>query len=71
MKKGVPAVVIVTEQFEALAKTVMKSQNVPDSVAVMIKGNPELVSDDELMKVADRVLVDVVERLTRYVGADA
>lgn len=64
MKKGVPAIVIVTEQFEALAKTVMKSQNVPESVAVMIKGNPEFISDDELTKVADGVLEDVVERLT-------
>lgn len=63
--------VIVTEQFETLAKTVMKSRNVPDSVAVMIKGNPEFISDDELMKVADGVLEDVVERLTGYAGADA
>lgn len=64
MKKGLPAVVIVTEQFETLAKVVMKSQDVPESIAIMIKGNPESISDDELMKVADGVLKDAVERLT-------
>ena len=65
MKKGLPAVVIATEQFEKLAKVIMKSQNVPESIAIHIKGNPEFISDDELMQVADRVLQEAVERLTK------
>ncbi len=65
MKKGVPAVVIATEQFETLAKVIMQAQNVPASVAILIKGNPEFIADDELMVVADRVMEEAVDRLTR------
>ena len=57
--------VITTEQFEQLAKVIMNSQNVPASVAIHIKGNPEFISDDELMKVADKILVEAIERLTK------
>ena len=57
--------VITTEQFEQLAKVIMKSQNVPESVAIHIKGNPEFIADDELMKVADKILVEAIERLTK------
>ena len=57
--------VIATEQFEKLAKVIMKSQIVPESIMVMIKGNPEFVADDELSKIADRVLNEAVEKLTQ------
>ena len=59
-----PAVVIATEQFEKLAKVIMKAQHVPESIAIHIKGNPEFISDDELMIVADNVLEEAVSRLT-------
>jgi hypothetical protein len=65
VKKGVPAVVIATEQFEKLAKVIMQAQNVPASVAILIKGNPEFIADDELMAVADKVMEEAVDRLTR------
>ena len=64
MKKGLPAVVIATEQFEKLAKVIMNSQHVPESIAIHIRGNPEFISDDELMIVADDVLKEAVSRLT-------
>ena len=56
---------VVTEQFEVLAKTIMKSRDVAESAAVLVKGQPEAVSDEELVHLADRVLEDVVERLTQ------
>ena len=59
---------IVTEQFEVLAKTIMKARDVAESAAVLIKGQPEAVSDDELMRIADGVLEEVVERLTQKSG---
>ena len=65
MKKGLPAVVIVSEQFEKLAKVVLASEDIPDSIAIVIKGNPESISDDELIEVADRVLEEVVECLSK------
>jgi len=61
---GLPAVVVVTEHFETLAKVVLKSQQVPDSVAILIPGNPETISDAELAHIAERLLDDAVHKLT-------
>ncbi len=57
--------VVATEQFEKLAKVIMKSQNVPESIMVLIEGNPEFISDEELDNVADRVLGEAVGKLTQ------
>ena len=47
-----------------LARTIMKSKNVPESIMILIKGNPEFISDTELNAVADRVLEEAVQKLT-------
>jgi uncharacterized Fe-S cluster-containing MiaB family protein len=60
-----PAVVVTTEQFEKLAKVIMRSQNVPESIAIMVKGNPEYIDREELNRVCDQVVEDVLVRLTR------
>jgi uncharacterized Fe-S cluster-containing MiaB family protein len=60
-----PAVVVATEQFEKLAKVIMRSQNVPESIAIMVKGNPEYIEQDELNRICDQVVEDVLVRLTR------
>jgi uncharacterized Fe-S cluster-containing MiaB family protein len=65
VKKGMPAVVVATEQFEKLAKVIMRSQNVPESIAVMVAGNPEFISVEKLEHVCDQVVEDVLVRLTR------
>jgi len=65
VKRGLPAVVVNTEQFTKLAKAVMHSQRVPESIAIEIKGNPEFVDAEELKRIADDVITEVVDRLTR------
>lgn len=60
-----PAVVVATEQFEKLAKVIMRSQNVPESIAIMVKGNPEYIPQEELSRVCDQVVEGVLVRLTR------
>ena len=55
---------IVSEQFEKLAKLIIKSQRVPESIAIMIKGNPEYITDGELAEIADGVLLEAVKRFT-------
>ena len=55
---------MVTEQFEKLAKVILKSQNVLETIMVLVKGNPENVSDEELVQIADGVLEAAVTRLT-------
>lgn len=65
MRQGKPAVVVVTEQFEKLSKIIMKSQNVPGSIAIMVKGNPEYISPEELQLACEQVAQEVIDRLTR------
>jgi hypothetical protein len=65
VRKSKPAVVVVTEQFEKLSKIIMKSQNVPESIAIMVKGNPEYVKPEVLAAICERVAEEVIERLTR------
>ncbi len=64
-----PAVVVATEQFEKLAKVIMRSQNVPESICVMVKGNPEFISVEKLDGVCEEVVGEVLTRLTRAHGA--
>ena len=45
--------VVATEQFEKLAKV------------IMVKGNPEYIAQEELNRVCDQVVEDVLVRLTR------
>ena len=60
-----PATVVATEQFEKLAKVIMRSQNVPESSCIMLKGNPEFISAEMLEGLCDQVVEDVLMRLTR------
>ena len=60
-----PAVVVATEQFEKLAKVIMRAQNVPESIAIMVQGNPEFISAEKLEQVCEEVAEEVLTRLTR------
>ena len=60
-----PAVVVATEQFEKLAKVIMRSQSVPESIAIMVEGNPEYVPPENLRALCDQVVEDVFIRLTQ------
>jgi uncharacterized Fe-S cluster-containing MiaB family protein len=60
-----PATVVATEQFEKLAKVIMRAQNVPESICIMVKGNPEFISAERLEGICDQVVEDVLVRLTR------
>ena len=64
MKSGLPSVVVTTERFNAVAKATLRSQRVPESIVVEIKGNPEFISDEALAAVSVQVVNQIVERLT-------
>ena len=64
IKLGVPAVGVASQQFIKLARTVLRSQKVPETVAIEIAGNPEFVSEEELRRIADEVTAKAVRRLT-------
>jgi hypothetical protein len=62
IKLGLPAVGVASEQFIKLARTVLRSQKVPEEVAIEIKGNPEFVSDEELGRIAEFIAAEAVLR---------
>jgi hypothetical protein len=64
VKRGLPAVVVTTERFNAVAKATLRSQRVPESIVIEIKGNPEFINDEELASVSAQVVTQLVERLT-------
>ncbi len=43
----------------------MRAQNVPESIGIHIKGNPEYISDEALMEVCDEVCTQTIEKLTK------
>ena len=65
MKLGIPAVVVASAQFDKLAKVILRAQNVPETIEIMIKDNPEYIPERELAATADWVLEEAVKRLTR------
>ena len=60
--------VVITERFHAVAMATLRSQRVPDSIVVEIKGNPEFVSDDELAKISSKMADDVARQLAARNG---
>jgi hypothetical protein len=59
-----PAVVIATGQFEKLARVIMRSQRVPESIAIVIGPNTEFVPPQDLERIADDVIEQAVRRLS-------
>jgi hypothetical protein len=43
----------------------MRSQKVPESIAIMVQGNPEYISVEKLELVCDQVAEEVRVRLTQ------
>lgn len=64
IKRGVPAVALVGEQFLPLAKLVLRSRDIPESAAVMIPGNPAYATGDDLRVLAVNALSEAVARIT-------
>ena len=56
--------VVVSGQFERLAKTIIGSQDVDESIMVLIGPNPECVAEAELVQIANEVLAQAARRLT-------
>jgi hypothetical protein len=59
----VPAVVIATEAFTKLLTVTLRARQAPDSVAVVIGGNPEYVDPALIAPLADKVLDEAVRQL--------
>ena len=56
--------VLATEPFEKLLKVTLHARQAPDTLGVVLKGNPEYLAPDTLAAVADRALDEAVRRLT-------
>lgn len=64
IQRGRPAIEVVSEQFAALASSIIRAGKLPASTIVMIPGNPEYVTQEALMGLADRALAEIVDKLT-------
>jgi len=56
-------VVIATEAFVKLLLVSLRARQAPDSIALVLKGNPEFLGPAQLTPLADRVLDEAVCRL--------
>ena len=56
--------VIATEAFRKLLAVTLRARQVPDVLAIVIKGNPEYLELSALDSLADSVLEEAVRRLT-------
>lgn len=64
IRRGRPAVILASDQFAGLARQIVRSNQVPASVLVVIPGNPEYVTGEKLTALADRALESGVDQLT-------
>ncbi len=64
IRRGRPAVILASEQFAALARQIVRSNQVLESAMVVIPGNPEYVTGEKLTALADRALESSVKQLT-------
>lgn len=60
-----PAVVVVTGQFQKLASTIMQSLGIPEHVAILVDANPEYVSSGELEEIAEQIAERAIAALMR------
>ena len=59
-----PAVVLATEAFRPLLKVTLRAHAAPESIAIVLKRNPEYFERTLLASVAEKVLDESVRRLT-------
>jgi hypothetical protein len=60
---------LATEAFARLAKVTLDARRLPDRLAIVIKGNPELYDESRLAGLADRLLEEAATRLTTGGGS--
>jgi len=59
-----PVVLVISEQFAKLAQSLMRSREIPESIAIVIEGNPEFVTESRSEALAGEVIAQTVRRLT-------
>jgi hypothetical protein len=55
--------VLATEAFGKLAKVSLSARKTPEALAIIIKGNPEMLDEKNLAALADRVFDEAAQRL--------
>ncbi|MEI8035899.1 MAG: hypothetical protein WCH96_10525 [Betaproteobacteria bacterium] len=58
-----PSIVIATEAFTNLLTVMLRARQAPDALAVIVKGNPEVMDAAKMDPLADKVLGEVVRQL--------
>ena len=58
----------MTEAFQKLLMVTLRARRAPETLAVVLKGNPEYLDPPALAALADNVLRETVRRLTTGSG---
>ena len=64
LQRGLPAVIVISEQFATLARALMKSRDIPESIAIVIGGNPEFPRPGEEELTIRQVIGQSLGKLT-------
>lgn len=59
---------LATEAFQKLLMVTLRARHAPETLAVMLKGNPEYLEPTALTTLAEKVLQEAVQRLTTGSG---
>lgn len=65
---GKPAVVVATENFGTLARASLAARGLQEALGIVLKGNPEILEEAALERLAGRALDEAVRRLTSDSG---
>ncbi|MDR5651684.1 hypothetical protein RGD00_03645 [Xinfangfangia sp. LG-4] len=73
IKRGIPAVVFVTERFTALARAARTGKGMPDLPSIILPLNPQFYPEGEVQRVAEGVIdayVDLIAPDRRRTGQE-
>jgi hypothetical protein len=59
---------VATEAFAKLVKVSLAARKTPETLAIIVEGNPEMLDENAVAELADRVLDEAAVRLTGGAG---
>ena len=59
---------MATEAFAKLVKVSLAARKTPETLAIIVEGNPEMLDENGVAELADRVLDEAAVRLTGGAG---
>ncbi|MBI3969403.1 MAG: hypothetical protein HY329_27480 [Chloroflexi bacterium] len=65
IQRGLPSVVLVTERFTALAEATMAGRGIPNAPMVVVPGNPEWATPEEIRATTSNLIGELIEQVSQ------